>query len=36
MKTLLDYRLHKAQSLTEEAPVVVAKKGFLQWLRNRA
>lgn len=28
MKTLLDYRLHKAQSLTEEAPVVVAKKAF--------
>jgi CRP-like cAMP-binding protein len=36
MKTLLDYRLHKAQSLTEEAPVAVAKKGFLQWLRSRA
>ncbi|KAE9639916.1 mechanosensitive ion channel [Pseudomonas sp. PB103] len=36
MKALLDYRLHKAQSLTEEAPVVVPKKGFLQWLRSRA
>ena len=36
MKALLDFRLHKAQTLTEEAPKVVAKKGFLQWLRSRA
>lgn len=36
MTALFDYRLHKAQSLTEEAPVVVPKKGFLQWLRSRA
>ena len=36
MQALLDYRLHKAQSLTEETPVVAPKKGFLQWLRNRA
>ena len=35
MKTLLDYRLHKAQTLTQDEPVVVAKKGFLQWLRHR-
>ncbi|MCF4994524.1 mechanosensitive ion channel [Pseudomonas syringae] len=35
MKALLDYRLHKAQSLTEDMPVVEPKKGFLQWLRNR-
>jgi small-conductance mechanosensitive channel/CRP-like cAMP-binding protein len=36
MKALLDFRLNKAQTLTQEAPKVVAKKGFLQWLRNRA
>ena len=30
------FGLHKAQSLTEEAPAVVPKRGFLQWLRNRA
>ncbi|MBV4474164.1 mechanosensitive ion channel family protein [Pseudomonas sp. B2M1-30] len=36
MKALLDFRLQKAQSLTQEAPVVVAKKGFLHWLRHRA
>lgn len=36
MKALLDFRLHKAQTLTQEAPKVVAKKGFLQWLRSRA
>jgi CRP-like cAMP-binding protein len=36
MKTLLDFRLNKAQRLTQEAPKVVQKKGFLQWLRNRA
>ncbi|MEX3777287.1 mechanosensitive ion channel domain-containing protein [Pseudomonas sp. MYb118] len=36
MKALLDYRLHRAQTLTEEAPKVVQKRGFLQWLRNRA
>ena len=35
MKTLLDFRLHAAQALTQEAPVVPVKKGFLQWLRNR-
>ncbi|MHC8366087.1 mechanosensitive ion channel domain-containing protein [Pseudomonas sp. ZT5P21] len=36
MKALLDFRLHKAQTLTQEAPKMVAKKGFLQWLRSRA
>ncbi|MHC8319546.1 mechanosensitive ion channel domain-containing protein [Pseudomonas sp. GB2N2] len=36
MKALLDFRLHKAQTLTEEAPKVAQKKGFLQWLRSRA
>ena len=36
MKALLDFRLNKAQTLTQEAPTVVQKKGFLQWLRNRA
>ncbi|MFJ2710383.1 mechanosensitive ion channel domain-containing protein [Pseudomonas sp. NPDC087346] len=35
MKALLDFRLHKAQSLTQDLPAVVAKKGFLQWLRNQ-
>jgi len=35
MKALLDYRLHKAQTLTQDVPVVVAKTGFLHWLRNR-
>ena len=35
MKTLLDFRLHAAQALTQDAPVVPVKKGFLQWLRNR-
>ncbi|MBT2375253.1 mechanosensitive ion channel family protein [Pseudomonas fluorescens] len=36
MKNLLDFRLHAAQNLTQEAPVVPVKKGFLQWLRSRA
>jgi small-conductance mechanosensitive channel len=36
MKALLDFRLHKAQSLTEEVPKAVEKKGFLRWLRSRA
>lgn len=35
MKTLLDFRLHTAQTLTQDVPVVAAKKGFMQWLRNR-
>lgn len=35
MKALLDFRLHKAQILTQDLPAVVAKKGFLQWLRNQ-
>jgi len=35
MQALLDFRLHKAQSLTEETPVIAPKRGFLQWLRNR-
>jgi small-conductance mechanosensitive channel/CRP-like cAMP-binding protein len=35
MKALLDFRLHKAQSLTQDLPAVVAKKGFLHWLRNQ-
>jgi CRP-like cAMP-binding protein len=35
MKALLDYRLHKAKTLTQDLPVAEAKKGFLQWLRNR-
>lgn len=36
MQTLLDFRLHTAQTLTQEVPKVVEKKGFLQWLRSRA
>ncbi|AWY40330.1 mechanosensitive ion channel protein MscS [Pseudomonas putida] len=36
MKTLLDFRLHKVQALTEEVPVVVRKTGFFQWLLKRA
>ena len=36
MKTLLDFRLHKAQALIDEVPVVVQRKGFLQWLLKRA
>jgi CRP-like cAMP-binding protein len=36
MKALLDFRLHTAQALTQEVPVTVEKKGFLQWLRRRA
>ncbi|MGE8484677.1 MAG: mechanosensitive ion channel domain-containing protein [Pseudomonas sp.] len=36
MKTLLDFRLNKAQTLIQETPKVVEKKGFLQWLRNRS
>ncbi|VVN05800.1 hypothetical protein PS645_03529 [Pseudomonas fluorescens] len=36
MKALLDYRLNKAQTLTQEIPPVVQKRGFLQWLRRRA
>ena len=35
MKSLLDFRLHAAQALTQDAPVVPVKKGFLQWLRKR-
>jgi len=35
MKALLDFRVHAAQALTQEAPVVPVKKGFLQWLRQR-
>ncbi|WP_077048420.1 mechanosensitive ion channel family protein [Pseudomonas sp. KK4] len=36
MNTLLDFRLHKVQALTQEMPVVVRKKGFFQWLLKRA
>ena len=35
MKALLDFRLHAAQVLTQESPVVPVKKGFLHWLRKR-
>ena len=35
MKNLLDFRLHKAQTLTQDVPQVVQKTGFLHWLRNR-
>ncbi|KAA0945543.1 mechanosensitive ion channel [Pseudomonas sp. ANT_H14] len=35
MKNLLDFRLHAAQNLTQESPVVPVKKGFMQWLRSR-
>jgi CRP-like cAMP-binding protein len=35
MKNLLDFRSHAAQNLTQEAPVLPVKKGFLQWLRSR-
>ncbi|MFJ4195406.1 mechanosensitive ion channel domain-containing protein [Pseudomonas sp. NPDC089534] len=34
MKALLDFRLLKAKSLTQEVPAVVTKKGFLHWLRH--
>jgi len=36
MKALLDFRLSKAQTLTQEVPKVVERKGFLQWLRKKA
>ncbi|UVM52369.1 mechanosensitive ion channel [Pseudomonas sp. B21-015] len=36
MKALLDFRLNKAQTLIQETPKVVEKKGFLQWLRQRS
>ncbi|WP_439821028.1 mechanosensitive ion channel domain-containing protein [Pseudomonas sp. HLG18] len=36
MKALLDFRLLKAQALTQETPVAAPKRGFLQWLRHRA
>ncbi|WP_426135227.1 mechanosensitive ion channel domain-containing protein [Pseudomonas sp. PWP3-1b2] len=35
MKALLDFRVHAAQALTQDAPVVPVKKGFIQWLRDR-
>ncbi|UWF47473.1 mechanosensitive ion channel family protein [Pseudomonas sp. N3-W] len=35
MKALLELRLHTAQTLTQEAPKTIEKKGFLQWLRSR-
>jgi CRP-like cAMP-binding protein len=35
MKSLMEFRLNKAQSLIADVPVVVPKKGFLQWLRSR-
>jgi len=35
MKALLDFRIHAAQTLAQEAPAVPVKKGFLQWLRKR-
>ncbi|MFO2462754.1 mechanosensitive ion channel family protein [Pseudomonas sp. 15FMM2] len=35
MKNLLDFRLHAAQNLTQDSPVVPVRKGFLQWLRSR-
>jgi CRP-like cAMP-binding protein len=35
MQTLLDFRLHKAKTLTQEVPQVVPKTGFLHWLRKR-
>ena len=35
MKALLDFRVHAAQALTQDAPAMPVKKGFLQWLRNR-
>lgn len=36
MRALLDFRLHAAEVFTQDVPTVVAKKGFLQWLRRRA
>ena len=36
MKALFDYRMHTAQTLIQETPKVVEKKGFLQWLRKRS
>lgn len=35
IKSLLDYRLHTAQTLTQTVPQVPVKKGFMQWLRHR-
>jgi small-conductance mechanosensitive channel/CRP-like cAMP-binding protein len=35
MKALLDFRLHAAEKFTLDAPKVVEKKGFLQWMRRR-
>ena len=35
MKTLLDFRLHTAQALTQDDAGGPVKKGFLQWLRHR-
>lgn len=36
MTALLDFRLHVAQTMTQEEPKVVEKKGFWQWLLSRA
>lgn len=36
MQNLLDFRLHAAQHLIQDAPIVPVKKGFLHWLRSRA
>jgi small-conductance mechanosensitive channel/CRP-like cAMP-binding protein len=36
MKALVDFRLHIAQTLTQDVPKVVEKKSFLHWLRLRA
>lgn len=35
MKNLLDFRRHMAQTLTQDAPKPVVRKGFMQWLRSR-
>lgn len=35
MKALLDFRLQISQTMTQDVPKVVEKKGFLRWLRSR-
>ncbi|WP_339528246.1 mechanosensitive ion channel family protein [Pseudomonas mucidolens] len=36
MKNLLDFRLHAAQNLIQDAPAVPVRKSFMQWLRRRS
>lgn len=36
MKALFEFRVHIAQTLTQDVPKAMEKKGLLQWLRRRA